>query len=110
MSHIYESTYHAINLPLLTWQHIVMSFGGCFCSIVIGMAIGILPPLPLGGVSALIEKMMSLFQAIPTIGFLSVLIPVFGFGVMPGIIVLVISGIMPMSLALSPELIIHLRI
>lgn len=96
MSHVYESTYHAINLPLLTWQHIVMSFGGCFCSIVIGMAIGIFATTAFGReFQPLIEKMMSLFQAIPTIGFLSVLIPVFGFGVMPGIIVLVISGIMP---------------
>lgn len=95
-SHIYESISTPPNLPLLTWQHIVMCFWGCFFSIVIGMAFGIFATTEFGKeFRNLIEKLMSLFQAIPTIGILAVLIPVFGFGVTPGAIVLVITGIMP---------------
>lgn len=95
-SHIYETIVNPANLPLRTWEHIVMCFWGCFFSIVVGMGIGIFATTEFGKeFRLLIEKMMSLSQAVPTIGFLAVLIPIFGFGVIPGAIVLVITGIMP---------------
>lgn len=95
-SHVYETVEHNINLPLLTWQHIVMSFWGCLFSSALGMGLGVFATTLFGKeFKPLIEKMMSLSQAVPTIGILAVLIPIFGFGVTPGAIVLVITGIMP---------------
>lgn len=96
MTNVYNSSNLKLSLLMLTWEHIVMSFFGCMFSTILGLAVGIICTIDFGKeIRVLIEKLMSLSQALPTIGFLAVLVPIFGFGVVPGIIVLVISGIMP---------------
>ncbi|ATW27456.1 ABC transporter permease [Candidatus Formimonas warabiya] len=92
-------SYHVqgeFDLPLLTWQHITMSFWSCLLSIIIGMVLGIFSLTRLGSeFRPIIEKMVAASQALPTIGLLAILIPILGFGLLPGIIVLVICGTMP---------------
>lgn len=96
MTNVYNSSNLKLSLLTLTWEHIVMSFFGCLFSIMIGLTVGVICTTDFGKeIKVLIEKLMSLSQAVPTIGLLAVLVPIFGFGVVPGAIVLVISGIMP---------------
>jgi osmoprotectant transport system permease protein len=84
------------DLPLLTWQHVTMSFWSCLLSIIIGMALGIFCLTGLGDdFRPIIEKIVAACQALPTIGLLAILLPILGFGLLPGIIVLVICGTMP---------------
>lgn len=96
MTNVYNSSNLELSLLTLTWEHIVMSFFGCLFSILIGLAIGVMCTTDFGKeFKVLVEKLMSLSQSLPTIGILALLIPIFGFGVLPGAVVLVISGVMP---------------
>lgn len=84
------------NLPLLTWQHFLMSFWACLCSILIGITLGLFVLTRWGSeYRVVVEKFASLTKALPAVGILAVFIPIFGFGIVPGIIVLVIGGTLP---------------
>lgn len=95
-THLIEGNGRVYNLPLLTWEHLVMSFLACSCSIVIGVSLGLIALSEWGSdFRPVIEKLVSLTEALPAIGILAIFIPIFGFGVVPGAIVLVVGGVMP---------------
>lgn len=84
------------NLPLLAWQHFLMSFWACLCSVITGVALGLFVLTRWGSeFRSVVEKFASLTKALPAIGILAIFIPIFGFGIVPGIIVLVIGGTLP---------------
>ncbi|MDR1194583.1 MAG: ABC transporter permease [Peptococcaceae bacterium] len=87
---------YPVDLPLLAWQHTVMSFWACFLSIIIGVSLGVFAMTGIGKeFRIVIEKLTSFSKSLPAIGLLAMLIPIFGFGAVPGIIVLVLGGVMP---------------
>lgn len=95
-SYLIEGEGRRWNLPLLAWQHFLMSFWACLCSIVIGILLGLFVLTRWGSeYRPVVEKFVSLTKALPAIGILAIFIPIFGFGIVPGIIVLVIGGTLP---------------
>lgn len=86
---------YPVNLPLLTWQHFVMSFWTCILSILIGVSLGIFSVVGVGReFKVIIEKIASICESLPAIGILSIMIVIFGFGAIPSIIILVMGGTM----------------
>lgn len=95
-SYLIEGDGYRYNLPLLTWQHLEMSFWACLFSILIGAGLGLIALTKVGSeFRPVIEKFVSLTKALPAVGILAIFIPIFGFGIVPGAIVLVIGGTMP---------------
>lgn len=93
---IYNNSTLELSLAKLAWEHVVMSAWGCAISIILGLIIGVFCVTKIGSeFRIIIEKLMSLSQSLSTIGLLAMLVPIFGFGVIPGAIVLVIGGTMP---------------
>ena len=96
MTNIYNNSTLDLSLAKLAWEHVVMSAWGCSISMIIGLAIGVFCVTKVGReFKVVVEKLMSLSQSLSTIGLLAMLVPIFGFGVIPGAIVLVIGGTMP---------------
>lgn len=96
MTTIYNNSTLELSLAKLAWEHVIMSAWGCGISIAVGLIIGVFCVTEVGSeFRIIIEKMMSLSQSLSTIGLLALLVPIFGFGVIPGAIVLVIGGTMP---------------
>ena len=105
-AYLLEDTGYPMNLPLLTWQHLEMSFLACSASVLIGVCLGVFAVSKLGyPFRPIIEKIASLSNALPTIGLLAIFIPIFGFGVIPGAIVLVLGGTMPIVFSVISGLI-----
>jgi osmoprotectant transport system permease protein len=87
---------YELSLPLLTWQHLKMSFSACLFSILIGLALGVFASVGSGRqFRPVIEKLVMLSNALPAIGLLAIFIPIFGFGVWAGVIPLLFCGTMP---------------
>ena len=93
---IYNNSTADWSLWTLTVQHVQMSVIGCLTCIVLGSLIGVFCTTLWGKeFRTIIEKLMSLSQSVSSIGLIALLIPIFGFGIVPGAIVLVITGMMP---------------
>lgn len=84
------------NMPLLALQHAEMSLAACVISIAIGMPLGIFVLTEFGSeFREIVEKLVSLTKALPQIGLIAILIPIFGYGIVPGAILLILGGMLP---------------
>lgn len=85
-----------LNIPLLTWQHVKMSFVGCLASLVIGLSLGIFATIGVGRqFKPLIERTVTLSNALPPLGLVAIFIPLLGYGIWSGAVVLVLCGTVP---------------
>lgn len=87
-----QDHWHALADKLL--QHIVLAFSATACAIVIGVPAGMtihrFPKL-----KALVLGIANIFQTIPSLALLALLIPLLGIGIKPTIVALTIYAILP---------------
>ncbi|PKM73393.1 MAG: osmoprotectant uptake system permease [Firmicutes bacterium HGW-Firmicutes-16] len=93
ISDAWETRY---SLAKLIGQHIVIVFYSGAISIVIGVILGALSLSErFKEIRILIEKAVYLFQMIPSLALLTILVPIFGMGQKTAVVALVVCGVLP---------------
>jgi osmoprotectant transport system permease protein len=93
----WDSTY---SLAKLMWQHLSILFFAGSISVLLGVGFGIFSLTAIGRpLKIVLEKLACLGEMIPSLALLSFMLPVFGYGIKPAIIALVIFGVMPILLS-----------
>lgn len=89
----WDSKYSLANLM---WQHLTIVFYAGTISAFLGVGLGIFCLTQMGShLKIVLEKLAYLGQMIPSLAFLSFMLPIFGFGMKPAIVALVIAGVLP---------------
>ena len=91
-THEQQSTFSEIGSKLLT--HLKITFIALIISILIAMPLGIILYV-FSGVSKPVLYFAGLLQTIPSIALLAVMIPLFGIGIVPAIVALVLYALLP---------------
>lgn len=84
------------DLLKLIFQHLNIVLCSSSISVILGLSIGIFCSTAFGSeMKSVIEKLTYLGHMIPTLALLSFMVPIFGLGVKPAIIALIIIGTLP---------------
>ena len=87
---------YGFSLSKLTIEHVEMSIIAVLGTILIGLPIGIFASVGVGKqFKHLIERITALANALPSLGVLAILIPIFGYGMESAAIALLFCGVMP---------------
>lgn len=78
------------------WEHMVISFTIVFLSIVITVPLAIwMTKMKSEKIKKMIFNIANIFQTIPTIALLAIMIPIFGIGFVPAVVALFLYALLP---------------
>lgn len=88
------------SLVELMWQHLKIVFIAGTLSVLLGLGFGVFSHTETGKpLLVVLEKIAYLGEMIPSLALLSFMVPVFGYGMKPAILALVIFGVLPILLS-----------